>query len=41
MSPKDPQESVLKSKLNPKPYYTLGAGQLTVFLWKNGSQATG
>lgn len=41
MNPKSHRKSVLKSELNPKPYYTLGAGQLTAFLWKYGSETTG
>ncbi|MEZ6127096.1 MAG: hypothetical protein R3C59_00270 [Planctomycetaceae bacterium] len=41
MNRPDYRKSVLKSESNPKPYYTLGAGQLTAFLWKNGSEASG
>jgi hypothetical protein len=35
------QASALYAALNPKPYCTLGAGQLTSFVWKSGDAVAG
>lgn len=41
MSDQDNSNSSLQSPIVPKPYCSVGAGQLTSFVWKSGDQDSG